>query len=751
MAYDVEKNIAFKIEQQFPAIYREEQNELVSLVTDYYKFMETQSNQAVYNSRRMFEYRDITTTLQSMIIFFQKKYLVDLPLLDDSSVRLLVKNILALYRRKGSENGITLFFRMFYQEDIQIYNPSNNIFKPSDSNWRTGEFLQLIPNSGTFYARDGVTYYNYGDLLNKNIVGSTSHAKAAVDKINLILLNNTLTPIIYINQVKGKFQRYDDVVARINGQDVSFGIVNGSASGVEIDLNYGGTTGNSIGDILNITSTYGKGATCIVTDTEDEFTGIVNYTLEDGGFGYTIENTRLLVSNQSLILQNPNSIFVELEYLEDNFGNRGKVIGQNASSVGLLMDVGDEFVQNSIINTVDRTSNITINNILKIAAKNDSSPGLLYPDTGDVNDVKVEVLSNSQTISLITDVISGFLSVPLNSANFNTVPPATAPMSGTANPVTLATPLNSAFDLTPFTIGSIGSFENINPGSDYINDVFTLVRDETMISFERYEQVIIVDNFSALFSVGDPISQASSGVNGIITSINPDNSFITVRPYAYYGFDETDIVHKGTTYDIISTERDYGSNQYGKNAKMISKTLFATGRVSEVKILNSGFGYINGETVFLTDDDGNIVAKGTMTADAQGISAGFWGGETSHLNGYKTDGTYYDSRNKLHDSDFYQEYSYEIRSTVDIETYRDTLKQNVHLAGTRLFGKFTYNKKSVVGVSARMFVAKKEDPLIGGDPIVGPNQPGIEGVIVYSADRNTISVDSTNLRVDTAG
>ena len=140
-----------------------------------------------------------------------------------------------------------------------------------------------------------------------------------------------------------------------------------------------------------------------------------------------------------------------------------------------------------------------------------------------------------------------------------------------------------------------------------------------------------------------------------------------------------------------------------------------------------------------------------MIADAQGISAGFWGGETSHLNGYKADGTYYDSRNKLHDSDFYQEYSYEIRSTVDIETYRDTLKQNVHLAGTRLFGKFTYNKKSVLGVSARMFVAKKEDPLIGGDPIVGPGQPGLESVIVYSADRNTISVDSTNLRVDTAG
>ena len=748
MAYDVEKNIAFKIAQQFPAIYREEQSELVQLVTDYYRFMETQTNQAVYNSRRMFEYRDITTTLQSMIIFFQKKYLVDLPLLEDASVRLLVKNILALYRRKGSENGIVLFFRMFYNEDVQIYNPSQNIFKPSDSDWRTGEFLQLIPNKHVFYARDGVTLYDYSDLLNKNIVGSTSHAKAAVDKINFILLNNTLTPIIYINQVKGQFQRYDDIVARINGQDISFGIVNGSASGVVIDLDYGGTTGNNKGDIFNITSTYGKGATCIVTDTQDEFTGIVNYNLTDGGFGYTIENTKLIVSDQVLVLENEPNLFNELEYLTDQSGNRGKVIGQNASSVGLLMDVGDEFTGSSVITTEDRTPNITIDDILTVSPKNSSSPGPLYPDTSDINDVKVETLTNIQNISLITDVISGFLAVPLNSANFNAVPPASAPMSGTANPVTLATPLNTAFDLTPFNIGTIQSFENIDPGTGYVNDVFTLIRDEVMIAFERYEQIIIVNNFSALFSVGDTISQASSGVSGIITSINADDSFIKVRPFAYYGFNESNISHKGTSYSVIATERDYGSDQYGKNAEMESRTLFATGRVSEVKILSSGFGYIDGEIVYLTDDDGNRVARGTMIADAQGISAGFWGGETSHINGYKADGSYYDSRNKLHDSDFYQEYSYEIRSTVDIETYRETLKQNVHLAGTRLFGKFNYNKKSTVGLKSRFYVNVKEDPLIGGDPIVGPNQPGEQ--IYYSSDRNTISVDTINLRVDTA-
>jgi hypothetical protein len=57
-------------------------------------------------------------------------------------------------------------------------------------------------------------------------------------------------------------------------------------------------------------------------------------------------------------------------------------------------------------------------------------------------------------------------------------------MTGTASPATLATPMDEAFDLTPFDIGTIVAFENVNPGSNYINDVFSLVRDEQMIAFE---------------------------------------------------------------------------------------------------------------------------------------------------------------------------------------------------------------------------------------------------------------------------
>jgi len=743
---EIEKKISFKIPQQFPAIYREENAELVQLVQDYYKFLETTPNQGVYNSRRMFEYRDITTTLDSMIIFFQKKFLADLPLLEDASVRLVVKNILDLYRRKGSESGIILFFRMFYDEDVEINNPAKFVLKPSDSKWQTGTYLQMVPNSGVFYARDGANYYQYSDLLAKNITGSTSGAKAAVDKINFVLLNRTLTPILYLTNVRGIFGKYDNIIARIDGQDVSFGVINGSASELHIDLDYGGTTGNAIGDEFKIESAYGNGGEVVVTETEAKFTGIVDYRITDGGFGYTIQNTRLEVTNQVLVLDNEDLTFTNLERLTDTNGNIGTVLGQNASAVGIKMAVGDAFNISRAITTLDRTPNVTITGIFTVSAKNDSSPGALYPDTTVNTDVKVESLSNIETVNLITDLISPFFSVPLNSADYNTIPPATTLMSGSASPVTLATPIDEAFNLSPFQIGTIDAFENLNPGDNYTNDVFSLVRDTVMIAFDRHEQVVTMPVISASFSVGDALSQSASGVNGVITGIDTDKSFIKVRPYAYYGFDATPITHKGTSYDVTASERDYTSEKFGANADMRSKTQFATGRISAVKVTNSGFGHLDNEIVYIVDDNGVKQAKGTLKADSQGITAGFWGSETSQINGYKPDGSYYDSRNKIHDSDLYQEFSYEILSTVDLGVYEETLKKNVHLAGTRLFGRFVYKNKVEVGLGHRFYVNAKEDQIIGGPDIVGPNQLGEQ--IKYSSDRNTISVDTVNLKAD---
>ena len=762
----VEKNIAFKIANQFPAYFREYGPELVDMVEQYYRFVETDSSMGVHNARRMFEYRDVGTTLSSMVIFFKKKYMADLPPIDDDkTVRFLIRNIMDLYRRKGTESGLRLFFRMFYEEDIQVRYPSQFMFKPSDSKWRTGTYLQLFKNHNLFYNTEKTVEYTYADLLSKDITGSISKATAIVDKINFVYLNSTLTPIIYLVKVKGSFAKYDDILARFGGEDIAFGKLNGSASSIEIDPeDYIATTGNNIGDIFHIESTFGTGGKAIVTKLVEEFTGTVDYKLLDGGFGYTIDNTKILSSNQVIILDNDPALFEILEVLVDTAGNEGTVIGQNSSTVGVKMEPGQEFAMGRDISTRDRTTNITLTQynpntetgeIFGVAPKNDSSPGPLYANTGNPDHAKVEALTNVETVSLITDIINPFTLVPLNSSDFNANPPAAAAFSGSANPINLSTPMNQAFDLTPFDIGTILSFENINPGEDYINDTFTLVLDEQMIAYERYEQVLLIADFNAGFSPGDTIYQASTDTNGIITKIDNDLQALYVRPFSYYGFKSSTasdaITYKGSTYDVLAVERDYSSKRFGESAVVKNRTLFSQGKILEAEIRDSGFAYVDGEVCFLADDDGKRHAKGILRANSQGITAGFWGSQTSHINGFRTNietgiFEYYDSKKKIQDSDYYQEYSYEIRSTVAVEKYDKVVKDTVHLAGTKMFGNFIYNKSVGPKLTHKFQVRVKDDYIVGGSDVVGPNQD--VGDQTVRADTVLYSVDTTNITAD---
>ena len=764
----VEKNIAFKIANQFPAYYRIYGKELIDMVEQYYRFVESESNMGVYNTRQMFEYRDIGTTLAEMLIYFKKKFMSDLPNIDDDrTLRFVIRNIMDLYRRKGTEAGLKLFFRMFYEADVKVNYPAKYMFKPSESNWKTGTYLQMFKNTGTFTNRDGSKEYTYADALSKNIYGSISKAEAIVDKINFVYLAGTLTPIIYITNPKGKFIKYDDILARIDGEDIAFGKLNGSADALIIDLEYGGTTDNKIGDIYSIESSsgYGSGGKAIVTELQDEFTGTVRYTLKNGGFGYTIANTKLQVSNQVVILNNQDFRFEILEVLSDSAGNEGTVIGQNRSAVGIKMEPGQTFAVNRPISTNRASGNFTLTaydpvantgDIFSVSTKNESSPGPLYANTGVITDAKVEALENIETVSLITDVIAPFTFVPLNSSDYNANPPAAALMSGSASPVTLSTPLNQAFDLTPFDIGTIQSFENINPGADYVNDTFTVVRDEQMIAFDRYNQVILVEDYTASFTVGDEITQASTGVTGEIIKLDNDRRLIYVLPYSYYGFrigGADDITHKGRNFAISSIERDYDSMQFGNNAIMENKTEFSTGRISAAEIRDSGFGYIDKETVYLVDDEGTRHAKAELRATSQGITAGFWSSQFSHINGYRTNPDtnvfeYYDSKKKIQDSDFIQEYSYELKSTVTVAKYEQVLKDTMHLAGTKMFGNFEYNKLTGPTLTHKFALRVKDDYIVGGSPIVGPDQD--VGDQTVRADSVVYSVDTINITSDNA-
>jgi poly(3-hydroxybutyrate) depolymerase len=719
---DIEKNISLFIKQQFPAIYREDGPELVKLVEEYYKFSETQSNQHVYQQRRYFENKDIDTTLENMIIFFKKKFLAELPLKSDI-IKFIVKNILDLYRSKGTARGIELFFAIFYQEfDIEIVYPSEKMAKVSDSEWRQGVYLQMFSNTGRFFSESGKEY-TYFDLLSRNIKGTTSKAIAAVRSVNFFILNGIKTPVVYLDDIKGNFQKFEYIETKISGEAVTFGQINGSLSGFTPDTTSANSVfqiGVEVGNVYDVKQKDGYAGKAIVTKVTNDLTGRINYEIADGGYGYTLENTRLLVSDQSLITANDPFRFIEGERVQDQQTNTGTVIGQNIGAVGFKMDAGKAFDINSVITTT-RGSNevvITVNSGgNEISANNATSPGSLYPDTNNADDVKVSSLADTSVASVITDIVSPYVNVNINAADYG----ASTPMSGTASPVNLSTPLNTAFDIQDLTIGSIVGFENINPGTGYIFDVFAKAEDNTFNIFDRKNQIISFTSpgDAGIFSIGDRIQEQTTNIKGVVKAVNTEAGNIVVTPFDYYGFTGNNIFKEGTAtqvFDVVAVERDYNdaAKPFGENAIINTDTSFAIGVVEEVAILQSGFGYVDylkaGKTLNeintfatgqgeLRDANNVIIAQGTIQADKQGVTAGYWAGENSHISGYKPIDSsnptlyYYDSGSRIQDSDYFQEYSYQIKSTLPLQEYEDLLRENVHLAGSKLFGDFIFKAK----------------------------------------------------------
>ena len=753
----IEKTLSFFINQQFPAIYRESGQELVQLARDYYKWMETTSNQSTYVSRRFFEYRDIDTTIKDLLIFYKNKYLADLEL-KESIIPFLVKNILDLYRRKGTKAGIELFFATFYKEyDIEVFYPSTKMFKPSNSEWKEGNFLQMTPNDNLFTSPLGVQY-SYSDLINRVITGTISQAEASVTKINSILINGRFTPVIYIDNVKGVFEKYDTIYTNINKELVEFGSVNGSLSAFTVTDQFepDRTVGENV--LIKATEGDGVGGEGIVTKVSGIAPAVARYEIDSGGYGYTVANTSLLVSEQSIITDRTNTVqFEPYERLNDTNGNEAIVIGQNETNIGVKFTNKvntNGFDQTRAISTMDRSPNInlTVAGIQQnVSAFNDSSPGILYPDGNpqNANTQVIAELSNVETVNLITDLIQPHLTTQLNAADYE----ATAPMSGSASPVTLATPLDEAFDISGIQVGKITLFENIDKGANYDFDIFARAKDDLISKFEKKGQVLRLSNAgqAALFNSGEIITEQNTGTTAEVTSIDIPNNVLYILPNSWNGLSGlNDIIRTNNdVFEVAGVSIDYSSRAYGDNAVIDARAVYETGYIEEVAVNNSGFAYITGQkaNIYNPADETLELAAGTVTAEEQGKNKGYWKDFSSHVDGYVTQtansqaiDSYYSAGIRIQDSNFYQEYSYQIKSTIDKSQYEKLLKENVHLAGSKMFGDFIYKYDNTGTTKARFLRLFNDDGR--GSPLDRANTDNLEASVTnYTVDSTYVTAD----------
>jgi hypothetical protein len=132
----------------------------------------------------------------------------------------------------------------------------------------------------------------------------------------------------------------------------------------------------------------------------------------------------------------------------------------------------------------------------------------------------------------------------------------------------------------------------------------------------------------------------------------------------------------GATATVVSVDQDSATIPVGLNAVIGANVQTANNVVTSLAVADSGFGYINKETVILTKQGSDYQVTATVSTEHQGRGLGFFSSTRGFL----------DSDKKLHDNDYYQEYSYDVRTKIPFDLYVDILKKLTHVAGTKAFG-----------------------------------------------------------------
>lgn len=226
----------------------------------------------VFLSRKLAEMRDIDRTLDLFVLRFKEKYLKNIEFDISTNKQLLVKNSLDLYRSKGTSRSIDLFFRLVYGVKAEVYYPGDDLFRLSDGGWVKPQYLEITSSSARAI-----------DLVGKQVVGVTSGATAFVEKFVKRKIKDGFVYVLYISNINGEFVNRE-LLRDINGVIYPDSpTVVGSLTSVVV--NSGGKL-FEIGDIVSFISTRGDHGLARVSSVSNR-TGIVDFILIDGGWGYT--------------------------------------------------------------------------------------------------------------------------------------------------------------------------------------------------------------------------------------------------------------------------------------------------------------------------------------------------------------------------------------------------------------------------------------------------------------------------------
>lgn len=686
--------LSSKIESQLPGVIRENYPLFVDFMEAYYEYLE-QTGKLLDVSDNILNYHDVDYLVKNnyddFLENFRNDYLNIIPTSALVNKSLLTKHIKDLYAIRGTTKSFKLLFRILFNEDVSVNFNSDKILKVSDGKWYIRTVLRITTNDDP------------QKFIATKIVGQTSFATAVVEETNtnFFIEENSVNFFanfkyneLTVSGIKGKFISGETITAtNIDGENLSGNII-GFLGNIEIT-----NPGNlyNIGDpVLVSNGGSGFGATAVVEDVSKG--GIVSTQVVFGGSGFTIDDYKL-VNQYSFTPPNPpyfpplsqqpnvvimlcdtsgvnslNTIVLDDDplYLSNSITLNTVFSNFSTANIGLssricdaynyytLSNIGSisatQIINSGYGNNIPKliptqvklygNSHIKLENLGIVGILNISNPGLNY----SVND----------SIKFFNTYSTGFgLEARVSSVNSNgsiqSVSICLPSITGTAN--TTSNSVNIIGKNTLFTTELIANTDVNIPGSG----THIIINGQT-------KKVINIVNNTFLT------------VNSVFTNtLNTQKIFLAGMPIGGAGYTKNDV---NGVFSIISSASN-GNNAIiqirsilGSSMSDIRPITDSVGKILKIKITNPGINYDEEPDIDLSG-----YGDGTATASSNILS-----GLYSYPGRYLNEDGMVSARRYIQSKDFYNNYTYTVKSTALVSTFYNFVKDILHPSGFKMIG-----------------------------------------------------------------
>lgn len=723
---DANNKNSYLVSSQLPRFVRDDHPRFVEFLEAYYNFLEQEGN-VEYLEKNFTNYldidrleQDIKEHLEDGLVLTYGDWIKDrryqtfssyFPIKSVGDRNLILKHIKDFYRAAGTEKSVNFLMRSLFNKEATIYYPKQNILKASDGKW----FIQKTLNIRDVAVNNVANISAYHRFVNTTIRGAVSNSTAIVESVNQYFDAGVLINEFTVTGVEQDFENGERLFTTIIDQGVpkelSGNLFSGSISSVTIvNPGTGYVQGASI-PIQNPPGFEGIGGQLIISKVANaRLEGKIKaVSVDKPGSGFRVGDLILFTGGGgSAANAYVTSINEDESYHVSNMG----IVGTR------IVDVADTPIGNSSNNIYEtyaypaqsivysNTSNLTINvggapeNLITSLDLNHATANSnTYFEINDTIQIYDPAnASEGEEGTIITVSSNHTISFVLQNSNTVIVSPG---VTGSQNNLSFIVHKRGnanhtlANTLVFWNYGPTGPIVSIgvtNPGSGYVELPTCDVKSNTIVRSLGILGRMEIANGGFGYQIGDIISFSNPpgsygfGANAKVDIVDANGTIQQISFYPMEGHNEGGMGYNPAILPIASVNSSnvdaYGAeinvvSIFGDNELVLAQSN-AIGSIETIKIVTGGVGYEEPPTIDLT-------TQGDGTAN---VFCNIITGIFTYPGRYLNDDGQLSSYNFLQNRDYYQEYSYVIRSDVSLDSYRKPVMDLIHPAGMKMWGEY---------------------------------------------------------------